>query len=114
FRSSISEGPVDRPSCTPRDLARIDPAVPEPPDGKQPGAWLRNRGWIGRPQPAPAPAREPASGRSRIDPHRPAVHAPPELRRVPTRVQEAVGDRMPQDRKSTRLNSSHVKISYAV
>src|SRR5690606_41437341 len=29
-------------------------------------------------------------------------------------VAKPVGTRMPRDRKSTRLNSSHVKISYAV
>src|SRR5690606_40710170 len=36
------------------------------------------------------------------------------LRIVPVEVQPFVGERVGQDRKSTRLNSSHVKISYAV
>src|SRR5690606_40163747 len=35
-------------------------------------------------------------------------------RRVPTRRRWFDGSRLLQDRKSTRLNSSHVKISYAV
>src|SRR5436309_8782028 len=34
--------------------------------------------------------------------------------RIPWRALEFVGTRLGEDRKSTRLNSSHVKISYAV
>src|SRR5690606_39323591 len=36
------------------------------------------------------------------------------MRVVSAAIQEQFGDGLIQDRKSTRLNSSHVKISYAV
>src|SRR3712207_7293851 len=44
--------------------------------------------------------------------HRPVVGGAPEERLVPSVGPLEVGDR--QDRKSTRLNSSHANISYAV
>src|SRR3989442_2757689 len=44
----------------------------------------------------------------------PVVHrSPADLRRQPDEQQQ-VGDERALDRKSTRLNSSHVRISYAV
>src|SRR5437660_8944503 len=38
----------------------------------------------------------------------------PELRQQPPRAARVLGDDQVRDRKSTRLNSSHVAISYAV
>src|SRR5690606_41963831 len=74
--------------------------------------------------PAGRAARRQRQGRRVRDPHRPRAQLP-DRRDVPLRAQELllpgrpeelpdVAVRRAQDRKSTRLNSSHVKISYAV
>src|SRR5690606_41943839 len=65
--------------------------------GQAPGRMVRGR----------LPHPRPVGPHSRGDPQ-PRLQAPPG-QRAP-----AASGEPPQDRKSTRLNSSHVKISYAV
>src|SRR5207253_11268572 len=70
---------------------------------------------------SPVPlARRPAiSGNARVDRrterlHRCAAGKAVRARRPETATHRSAGGRLHQDRKSTRLNSSHVAISYAV
>src|SRR5690606_40994566 len=77
------------------DALPISPPEPEPEPQPEPEP--------APPQPAPQPPAPPQP-QPEPEPPKPAVQPPPE--------QEP--DIALEDRKSTRLNSSHVKISYAV
>src|SRR5207302_11096497 len=76
-------------------------------------AIARRKVFLKRPQPQPQHRRPFAHRPAPFHRFHPArIHAeerPPRLNRNAQR-----GIQHPQDRKSTRLNSSHVKISYAV
>src|SRR5256885_15630944 len=58
------------------------------------------------------PPRADLQGRGRGNPGR--LHPPARRRRHAPPGRGATGPRAPRDRKSTRLNSSHLVISYAV
>src|SRR5207244_8445647 len=74
----------------------------------RPAAWLNARSTAPRPpRRPPPPGRTPADGRAHPRLGRRFLHPPRPLAHGPLR-------RRPEDRKSTRLNSSHQIISYAV
>src|SRR5690606_41955382 len=69
----------------------------------------RGRGGDRPPRRAPLPASRSSGAHADLQPRNPQL-----LRHPPLRPRPACPLESRQDRKSTRLNSSHVKISYAV
>src|SRR5207249_6968919 len=102
-------------------LSHLSPLLPPPPPSPLfPYTTLFRScaARIPRP-PAPAPGRRSALGR--LEPVPGAAHAQKRRRVHPRQGPRAAPEREPRvshadpgDRKSTRLNSSHVSISYAV